>query len=133
MYAKHILVGNVGRDAEMRYTPAGVPVTDFTLAVNRRWNDKDGTPQERTTWYKITCWRKLAEIAAQYVRKGKLVLIESDEIAASAYIGKDDEPHATLEVTASNFRFLGGRTNNSAGEGETNTDSPAIGDAEIPF
>ena len=91
MYQKTIIVGNVGRDAEMRYTPAGVPVADFTLATNRRWTDNDGNPQERTTWFKIICWRKLAEVAAQYITKGKLILVEGDEIEASAFTGKDGE------------------------------------------
>jgi single-strand DNA-binding protein len=133
MYQKTILVGNVGRDAEMRYTPAGVPVADFTLATNRRWTDKDGNPQERTSWFKIICWRKLAEVAAQYVRKGKLILVESDEIVASAFIGKDDEPHATLEITAASFKFLGGRRDDAENStGETNV-LEIGGDTEIPF
>ena len=86
MYSSTIIVGNVGRDAELRFTPSGVEVADFSLAVNRRWTDRDGNPQERTTWFKVICWRKLAEIAAQYIKKGKLILVEG-EVEASAFTG----------------------------------------------
>ena len=113
MFQKTIIVGNVGREPEMRYTPSGVPVTSFSVAVNRRWTNANGEAQEKVTWYKVTCWRKLAEIAAQYVNKGKLVLIEG-EVEASAFTGRDGEARATLELTANTMKFLGGR-NDSAG------------------
>jgi len=132
MYSKTVAVGNVGRDAEMRFTPSGVPVTDFSLAINRRWTDRDGNTQEKTTWYKVICWRKLAETAAQYIRKGKLILVEG-EIEASAFTGRDGEARATLELTANNFKFLGGRRDDAENsDGETNV--PEIGgETDIPF
>ena len=138
MYSKTIIAGNVGRDAELRFTPSGVEVADFSLAVNRRWTDRDGNPQERTTWYKVICWRKLAETAAQWIKKGKLILVEG-EVEASAFTGKDGEARATLELTANNFKFLGGRRDNGEGEGETGPSVPVGrtdeigGDSEIPF
>ena len=133
MYSKTVAVGNVGRDAEMRFTPSGVPVTDFSLAINRRWTDRDGNTQEKTTWYKVICWRKLAETAAQYIRKGKLILVEG-EVEASAFTGRDGEARATLELTAFNFKFLGGRRDNDAGESENESNVPEIGgDDPIPF
>ena len=133
MYSKTIIAGNVGRDAELRFTPSGVEVADFSLAVNRRWTDRDGNPQERTTWYKVICWRKLAETAAQWIKKGKLILVEG-EVEASAFTGKDGEARATLELTANNFKFLGGRRDNGEGEGETGPSVPEIGgDTDIPF
>jgi single-strand DNA-binding protein len=107
-YQKTIVVGNVGRDPEMRYTPSGVPVTSFSVAASRRWTDQSGQQQEKTTWFRVTCWRKLAETAAQYLQKGKLILVEGD-IDASAYTDREGHPRASLELTATNFRFLGAR------------------------
>ena len=132
MYQHTVIVGHTGRDAEMRYTPTGVPVTDFSLATTRRWTNANGETQEKTTWFKVTCWRKLAEIAAQYVTKGKLVLVEGD-IEASAYTARDGEVRATLELTATAMKFLGGRHDDaSAGEGEGS--APEIeGNTDIPF
>jgi len=114
MYQRIIIVGNVGRDAEMRYTPTGVPVTSFSVAVNRRWNSASGEQQEKTTWFRVTCWRKLAETAGQYVKKGSKILVEG-EVEAQAYVDREGTARGTLELTASNFRFLGSRA--EAGEG----------------
>jgi len=134
MYQKTVVVGHAGRDAEMRYTPAGVPVTDFSVATTRRWTNANGETQEKTTWFKVTCWRKLAEIAAQYVTKGKLVLVEGD-IEASAYTARDGEVRATLELTATTMKFLGGRRDgDSNGEGAGESNAPEIeGNTDIPF
>ena len=136
MYQKVIVVGNIGRDAEMRYTPTGVPVTSFSVAVNRRWNSASGEQQEKTTWFRVTCWRKLAETAGQYVKKGQRILVEG-EVEAQAYIDREGTARGTLELTASNFRFLGSRA--EAGEGgapgapgSTGEDFPVHED-DIPF
>ncbi|RME86045.1 MAG: single-stranded DNA-binding protein [Caldilineae bacterium] len=107
MYQNTIIVGNLGRDPEMRYTPSGVPVTSFSVAVNRRWTGQDGQPQEKTTWFRVTAWRRLAELCNEYLRKGQRVLVEG-EVDASAWTGQDGQPRATLELTARNVRFLGG-------------------------
>jgi single-strand DNA-binding protein len=108
-FQKLIIVGRVGRDPEMRYTKSGVPVTSFSVAVDKRWNNQDGDQQEKTTWFRVTCWRKLAETAAQYLQKGKLILVEG-EIDSSAYTDKQSgNARSSLEMTASNFRFLGGK------------------------
>ena len=132
MYASTTIVGNVGREPEMRYTPAGVPVTSFSVATNRRWTNAAGESQEKVTWYKVTCWRKLAEIAAQYVTRGKLILIQG-EVEASAYTGKDGEARASLELTANTMKFLGGRSDSAEGN-ETESNVPEIGgDSDIPF
>lgn len=97
------IIGNVGKDAQMRYTADGTPVTSFTVAVNKKW---DGG--ESTTWFKIACWRRLAEVCNEYVRKGRLVFIEG-EIDCSAWADRDGNPQATLELTARNVTFLGGK------------------------
>src|ERR671939_344533 len=73
---KVMIIGNLGRDPEMRYTPSGSPVTNFSVAVTRRWNSPDGESREETEWFNVTCWNKLAEIANQYLSKGRQVYIE---------------------------------------------------------
>ena len=67
MYSSTTLIGNLGTDPEMRYTPAGVAVASFNLAVNREWNDQDGVKQTKTTWFRVTSWRKQAEVVSQYL------------------------------------------------------------------
>ncbi len=136
MYQRVVIVGNVGRDPEMRYTPNGVPVTSFTVAVNRRWTGQNGEAQEKTTWFRVTAWRKLAELCNQYLAKGRLVLVEG-EVAASAWSGQDGQPRATLELTARNIRFLGGR-GEQGGAGAPAADAGDAaegpgGEDEIPF
>jgi single-strand DNA-binding protein len=108
MYQRTIVIGHLGRDPEMRYTPTGVPVTSFSVATTRKWTDQNGQPQEKTTWFRVTCWRKLAELSAQYLQKGRLVLVEGD-IDASAFTDKQGNLRASLELTATNLRFLGAR------------------------
>ena len=108
MYQKVVIVGNLGTDPEMRFTPSGIPVTSFRVAVNRRWTDSNGELREKTTWFRVTAWRKLAEQCNQYLSKGRLVLVEG-EIDASAWLDNEGQPRATLELTARNVRFLGRR------------------------
>jgi single-strand DNA-binding protein len=108
MYQRTVVVGHLGKDPEMRYTPSGVPVTSFTIASTRRWTNQSGEQQEKTTWFRVTCWRKLAEIAAQYLQKGKLVLVEG-EVEASAYTDREGNARASLELTASTMKMLGGK------------------------
>lgn len=130
MYQTTTIVGNVGRDAEMRYTPAGIPVTSFSVAVNRRWNDANGQPQEKVTWFRVTCWRKLGEIAGQYVKKGKLVLVEGD-IEASAYINREGAAVGALELTANTLKFLSASPHAEADEPAPG--EPPAPDDDIPF
>ena len=129
MYQKTTVVGNVGRDPEMRYTPSGVPVTDFSLATTRKWKTAGGEPQEKTTWFKITCWRKLAESVAQYVRKGSLVLVEG-EVEADAWTDQQGEARATLKLTANQVKFLKLVNGEPTGDYTAGADAP---DDDIPF
>lgn len=133
MYQRVIIAGNVGRDAEMRYTPNGVPVTSFSVAVNRRWNSASGEQQEKTTWFRVTCWRKLAETAGQYVKKGMRILVEG-EVEAQAYIDREGTARGTLELTAATFKFLSSRAEGGEGMGGPSggEDFPVHED-EIPF
>jgi single-strand DNA-binding protein len=73
---KVLLIGNLGKDPELRYTPGGVPVASFTIATNESWKDQEGNAQERTEWHNIVAWRKLAEICGEYLKKGKKVYVE---------------------------------------------------------
>lgn len=126
MYQKTLVIGHLGRDPEMRYTPSGVPVTSFTVATTRKWTNQNGEQQEKTTWFRVTCWRKLAELAAQYLQKGRLVLVEGD-IEAQAYTDREGSPRATLELTATTLKFLGGR-----GEGGEALAAPNMAHANPP-
>ena len=76
MYQKIIIMGNLGNDPEMRYTPQGKPVTNFSVATNRKWTNADGTPGEETIWFRVSAWGKLAEVCDEYLSKGRRVLIE---------------------------------------------------------
>ena len=108
-YQYTIIIGNVGRDPELRYTQSGVAVCDFSVAVSRRWNDRTSNEQrEETTWFRVSAWRGLAETANQYVHKGMQIMV-AGRIGASAFIGQDGEARASLELTALDIQFLGRR------------------------
>jgi single-strand DNA-binding protein len=115
MYQQITLIGNLGSDPEMRYTPSGVPVATFSLAVNRRWTGQDGQKQEKTTWFRITSWRKQAEIVSQYLTKGSKVLIVGEIEEARPWTDKDGNTRVSLEVTAQNVQFLSGKGETSGG------------------
>ncbi len=134
MYQKTIIVGNLGRDPEMRYTPSGTAVTNFSVAVSRRWTGRDGTQQEKTTWFRVAAWEKLAELSNQYLSKGRRVLVEG-EVDASAWQGQDGQPRASLELTARNIQFLGGPNQDSDFEGSSlaEGEGSATSEEEIPF
>ncbi len=97
-YQYTIIIGNVGRDPELRYTQSGVAVCDFSVAVSRRWNDAPPTSSARkTTWFRVSAWRQLAETCNQYVRKGMQIMV-TGEIDASAFVGQDGEARASLDL-----------------------------------
>ncbi|MCZ7539689.1 MAG: single-stranded DNA-binding protein [Anaerolineae bacterium] len=127
-YQYTVIIGNVGRDPEMRYTQSGVAVCSFSVAVSRRWMDKNSNEQrEKTTWFKVSAWRQLGETANQYVHKGMQIMV-AGEVDASAYVGQDGQPRASLEITARDIQFLGrrGEAEETAGEAPTEAD-------DLPF
>lgn len=136
MYQQITLIGRLGNDPEMRYTPSGVPVTTFSLAVDRRWTDADGQLQEKTTWFRVTAWRRQAETISQYLEKGRPVLIIGEIEEARPWTDRDGNPRASLEVTAREFRFLGDRNNSNYG-GDNTAGAPVDAQEEaaedIPF
>lgn len=134
MFEQTIIVGNLGNDPELRYTSAGVPVTTFSVAVNRKWTNADGTAGEETKWFRVTTWRKLAETCAQYLAKGRQVMVVG-RVTASAFTGKDGAPRASLELTADTVRFLGGNSNSQDDNSNVGMAmaSAAPQDEDIPF
>lgn len=134
MYQQITLVGNLGNEPEMRYTTSGVPVASFSLAVNKSWTSEDGTKQDKTTWFRVTVWRKQAEIVSQYLTKGKQVLVIGEVEEARPWTDKNGEARASLEVTASHVRFLGGKADGAQGGQSTQQEPPAgVGEDDIPF
>ena len=132
-WSQTMIIGNVGRDPEMRYLQNGTPVCSFSVAVTRKWNDRNTNERrEETTWYRVTAWRQLAETANQFVRKGMQIMVVG-QTKASAYLDNSGQPAATLELTADNMQFLGSR--DGAGQGQPVDEySGGTGDLnDIPF
>lgn len=103
MYQSLTIIGRLGRDPEMRFTPQGQGVCQFSVAVDSKKDDA-----KVTTWFRVSAWGKLAETCNAYLRKGSLVLVEG-RVKASAYLDKDQQPQASLEVTADAVKFLSGK------------------------
>ena len=113
MYQSIILIGNLGNDPEMRYTPAGVPVASFSLAVSKKWTT-DGQQHSKTTWFRVSCWRKLAETVGEYLHKGSKVMVIGEVEDARAFTDKSGNNRASLEVTAKEVKFLDGKADGDA-------------------
>lgn len=119
-----MLIGNLGRDPELRYTPAGVAVASFTIATNESWKDQDGNLQERTEWHNIVAWRKLAEICGEYLKKGKKIYVEG-KIQTRSYDDKNTGAKRYItEIVADNIIMLDGRGGASS-EGGSGLTPPA--------
>jgi len=147
---KVIIVGNVGRDPELRSTQSGQAVATFSVATSERFKDKEGQPQERTEWHRVVAWGRLAEICGEYLRKGKQVYVEG-RLQTRDWEDKDGHKRYTTEVIANVMQMLGRRGEDggsfgdegssrggSAGGGDPTAQAPATssggpGDDEIPF
>ncbi len=106
---KVIIVGNLGQDPETRYMPSGSAVTNFTVATNESWKDKQtGEQKERTEWHRVAMFNRLAEIAAEYLRKGSQVYIEG-KLRTRKWQGQDGQDRYTTEIIADEMQMLGGR------------------------
>ena len=106
---KVILVGNLGKDPEVKFTPSGVPVAKFSLATNERYKDKGGEWQDRTEWHNIVAWQRLAEIVGEYVKKGSKIYIEGRLQTSSWEDKQSGEKKYRTEIVASDLVLLGGR------------------------
>jgi single-strand DNA-binding protein len=113
---KVILVGNVGRDTEVRYTNSGTAVGSFSLATSETFNDRDGQRQERTEWHNIVVWGKQAEIAGQYVKKGRQLYVEG-RLQTRDWVDPQGVKHYKTEIVANRFQLLGRREENGGGGG----------------
>lgn len=139
---KVILIGRLGQDPEVRYTPDGTAVANFSIATSEEWKDKNsGEKRERTEWHRIVAWRKLGEICGEYLSKGRQVYIEG-RIQTRSWEDKDGNKRYTTEIIASDVQFLGGR--DSAGSAGPSAGAPDTGggstlsgpgpqDDDIPF
>lgn len=142
MLNKVLLIGNLGRDPEMRSLPSGQPVANFSLATTRKWKDRDGNRKEETEWHNIVVFGRQAEIAGQYLTKGKQIYIEG-RIQTRNY-EKDGVKHYRTEIICDNFQMLGGRGGAAApsadsggapaeSEGGYGAGGSAVEDDDIPF
>lgn len=119
-YHTLILVGNLGKDPEMRYTPSGQPVTNLSVATNRQYTDSNGQQVKETTWFRVSVWGKQAESCNQYLKKGSMVLVEG-RLNPDAKTGGprvwqgQNGPGATFEVMANTVRFLSSRRSDEEG------------------
>ena len=145
---KVLLIGNLGADPDMRYTPSGAGVCEMRLATNESWTDKSGQKQERTEWHRIVVWGKRAELCAKYLQKGRQCFVEG-RLRTRSWEDRDGNKRYTTEIVATDVQFLGGRGGGGGnGEGdfppppaepeggfEGGGDSGATGspDDDIPF
>ena len=137
---KAILIGRLGSDPEIRYTPSGVAVANFSIATSEEWKDKDtGDKQERTEWHRIVVWRRLAEICGEYLSKGRQVYVEG-RIQTRSWEDRDGNKRYTTEIIANDIQFLGsrdagdaGRSGGGMGGGYQGVPGPGPEDDDIPF
>ena len=127
---KAILVGNLGKDPELRYTPTGTPVATFSLATSEKYKDGAGQAQERTEWHNIVAWRGLADICAKYLHKGKQVYIEG-KIQSRKYQDRDGNERYITEIIADQMQMLGRSPQQPQDQDHAPSHSPGEGD--IPF
>lgn len=119
---KAFIIGRLGNDPNLRYTPSGVPCATFSLATNESWKNDDGNEKVQTDWHHIVAWRKLGEICQQYLKKGSLVCIEGKMRTRSWE--KDGQKHNITEIIAENMQMLGGGPKQESGDGKIVTPPP---------
>jgi len=133
-YLRLIVVGNLGRDPEMRYMPDGTPVTNISVATTRKWNNADGSKGEETTWIRVTLWHKNAENAAQYLKKGSKVLVEGrlnpDKTTGGPKIWtkQDGSAGASYEMTADRIVYLSSKTEGTGAASASTASASAAAD-----
>jgi single-strand DNA-binding protein len=140
---KVILIGRLGSDPEVRYTPSGVAVANFSVATSEEWKDKDsGEKKERTEWHRIVAWRRLGEICGEYLSKGRQVYVEG-RLQTRSWDDRDGNKKYTTEIVASDIQFLGSRDMPDGGKpsggmgggggGFQGAPGPGPEDDDIPF
>ena len=126
---KAILIGRLGRDPEVRYMSNGEAVCNFSIATSETWKDQHGQEQERTEWHAITLYRRIAEVAGQYLKKGSLVYIEG-RIQSRKYTGKDGIERTAYEIIGNEMKMLGG--GNDSGQQNAQHTPPAPPSRQAP-
>ena len=141
---KIMIIGNVGRDPELRMTANGKPVTEFSVAVNRIFNDgASGERREETEWFRVVCWQRLAETAQQLIQKGRLVFVEG-RLQTRPWTDREGKERLSVEIIANDFRVLDSRRDREGGMGgpgpgaesqakAPNGEKPGFDPDEIPF
>lgn len=132
---KVILIGNLGKDPELRYAPSGSAVASFSLATSEQWKDQEGNPQERTSWHNIVVWGKLAEIAAEYLKKGNKVYVEG-RLQYRDYETKDGNKRYVTEIVLNDLVMLGGPRQQGGEKEESSPSAPPTVSEEkddLPF
>ena len=132
---KVMIIGHLGKDPEMRYTPSGRPVTTFTVAVSRSWNSADGERHAETEWFNVVAWGNLAEICKQYLAKGQQVYVEG-RLQTRRWDDKEGQKHTSVEIVANEMMMLGDRrdANHTSDEQSLATEGePAAPEDEFPF
>jgi single-strand DNA-binding protein len=133
---KVMLIGNLGKDPEMKYTPSGVPVTSFSVAVSRTWRTPEGENRDETEWFRIVAWQKLAETCNQYLRKGSKVYIEG-RLQTREWQDQQGQKRYTTEVVANEMVMLDRAQDGAGGGGGRGaggfTEEPDMSDDDIPF
>ena len=127
---KVILIGNLGKDPEVKFTPNGVPVAKFSLATNERYKDKAGEWQDRTEWRNIVAWQRLAEIVGEYVKKGNKIYIEGRLQTSSWEDKQSGEKKYRTEIIAQDLVLLGGRGEGGDSEGRSSRGASAAASAD---
>ena len=142
MYAKAQVIGNLGRDPETRYTKGGTMNVSFSVATSRRFTDASGTPQERTTWFRVTAWGKLAETLDRLAQDGALTkgqrVFVSGRLESSDYTSKEGEQRTSLDINADDVLLMGARGEGSGQSGyagnRSEAQAPSAEDIdELPF
>jgi single-strand DNA-binding protein len=134
---KVILIGNLGKDPELRYTPGGQAVASFSLATSEKWRDKDGVMQDKTEWHNIVVWGRQAEVAKEYLAKGKQVYIEG-RIQTRSWEDKEGNKRYTTEIVGQRMQFLGTRDSGKEVPSDMPAEAPPVGDItgedeDLPF
>ncbi len=123
---KVILIGNLGQDPELKYTPSGAAVTTLSMATSENWKDKDGNRQEKTEWHRVVLWRRLAEVAGEYLKKGSKIYIEG-RLQTRSWDDKDGNKRYTTEIVGDNMTML-----DSKGDGGSSRSADAPPPMETP-
>ncbi|MBS1149833.1 MAG: ssb [Myxococcaceae bacterium] len=136
---KVLLMGNLGRDPEVRFTAGGTAVANFSIATNESWKDKNGQQQEKTEWHRIVVWGKLAELCGEYLKKGRQAFIEG-RLQTREWTDKEGKKNYSTEIVANNVQFIGGRPEGAGAPAASNLghsaqpghDGPPPGDDQAP-